>query len=410
MAAACEFPARSSAQSLEDGDKSLPAQWFRDERIYQLERRAIFSKLWILATHRSRFTKPGDYLKLEYAGYPYLVVKNKEGGFSAFHNVCRHRAFPLVHKETGSSLVLGCKYHGWSYSSSTGALIKAPQFTSSEGSPLLDKEANGLFKLHVHVTDSGFIFINFKHTVRFEEHFGALPAEWNGFNPDNYEYAYSWTKVGAYNWKTLMDGYQECYHCHIAHPGFAKSLALETYAVSPQTNFARHTADNKAGANAVLPEGADKDEAPPSFTFIFPTNGVTVTPMMWYMMRTVPVSATETRMEYDVFKRKGEPMEKFRKYMEFYEQVEIEDYDLCVATQRNLNSGIYSRGFLHPDKEIGVLFYQSRVRAFVEEHLALEKARGFEINLAQPASQVETGCSGGKGDAVCASMNTELAW
>lgn len=26
-------------------------------------------------------------------------------------------------------------------------------------------------------------------------------------------YAYSWQVEGNYNWKTLMDGYQECYHC-----------------------------------------------------------------------------------------------------------------------------------------------------------------------------------------------------
>lgn len=26
-------------------------------------------------------------------------------------------------------------------------------------------------------------------------------------------YAYSWQVEGSYNWKTLMDGYQECYHC-----------------------------------------------------------------------------------------------------------------------------------------------------------------------------------------------------
>ena len=44
-----------------------------------------------------------------------------------------------------------------SYSSSTGALIKAPQFAEGD----IDKQANGLFKLHVHVTDSGFIFVNF---------------------------------------------------------------------------------------------------------------------------------------------------------------------------------------------------------------------------------------------------------
>lgn len=522
MVLACELPPKTQVPTtLDDDDKSLPAQWFRDERIYQLERRAIFSKLWILSTHTSRFAKGGDYLKLEYAGYPYLVIRTKEGGYNAFHNVCRHRAFPLVHKETGSSTILGCKYHGWSYSSSTGALIKAPQFAEGD----IDKQANGLFKLHVHVTDSGFIFVNFNaaplepedsqlanpirpeetlamtkgtasadprislelegesgcsgsgsgtsgadelferspdsdldadpgldsdaaslytapdssegeemaaprtpvdtatlpllaeppkpdYTVRFEEHFGSLPSEWSGFKPEDYEYAYSWTRVGPYNWKTLMDGYQECYHCQVAHPGFAKSLALDTYAVSPMSNYARHTADNKSGPGAIRPEGASEDEAPPSFTFVFPTNGVTVTGTMWYMMRTVPVSATETRMEYDVFRRKSVSMVDLRKYMEFYEQVEDEDFNLCVATQRNLNSGIYSRGFLHPTKEIGVLFYQSRTRAFVEDHLALEKQLKREFNPAQPASQVQgsPGCAGSKADAVCSSLGVEFSW
>lgn len=82
-----------------------------------------------------------------------------------------------------------------------------------------------------------------------------------------------------------MDGYQECYHCQVAHPGFAKALALETYAVAPMSNYARHTADNKPGSGADQPVGAKEDDAPPTFTFVFPTNGVTVTGTMWYMMR-----------------------------------------------------------------------------------------------------------------------------
>ena len=63
--------------------------------------------------------------------------------------------------------------------------------------------------------------------------------------------------------------------------------------------------------------------------------------------------------------------------------------------------------------QLGVLFYQSRTRAFVEEHLALEKEQGREINPAQPSSQVEVGgCSGGKSDdAVCATFaRPELSW
>ncbi|ELU37059.1 Rieske [2Fe-2S] domain-containing protein [Rhizoctonia solani AG-1 IA] len=274
-------------------------------RIYHIERRAIFSKLWMLSTHTSRFQKPGDYLKLELAGYSYFVILTKEGNY----NVCRHRAFPLVQKETGSSTVIGCKYHGWSYSSSTGALIKAPKFNNV---PSFKPSENGLFRIRTHVTSAGFIFINFAANIdnddgvppvpteadmilrsdpsrippgqlTFEEHFGDLVSEWSNFKPWDYEYAYSWTVTGAYNWKTLMDGYQECYHCNIAHPGFAKSLSLDTYKVTPKTNFARHTADNNSKPNAIQPKGAGQDDAPPTFTFVFPACGVTVTDVMWYM-------------------------------------------------------------------------------------------------------------------------------
>ncbi|KAG9091721.1 hypothetical protein FRC07_011796, partial [Ceratobasidium sp. 392] len=374
-----------------------------------------------------------DYLKLELAGYSYFVILTKEGNYNAFHNVCRHRAFPLVHKDTGSSTVIGCKYHGWSYSPSTGSLIKAPKFNTV---PTFKPSENSLFRIRTHVTSAGFIFVNFAANIdnddgvppvpseadmplrsdpsrippgvcdiTFEEHFGDLVNEWSQFRPQDYEYAYSWTIDGAYNWKTLMDGYQECYHCTIAHPGFAKSLSLDTYKVTPKLNFARHTAENNTKATAIQPKGAGKDDAPPTFTFVFPSCGVTVTDVMWYMMRVIPLSATQTRMEYDVFKRKTVSMEQLREYMRFYEQVEEEDYMLCVATQRNLNTGIYSRGVLHPNNENGVLFYQGRVKHYVEEHLALEKRLGHEWNPAQPRSQCETektrGCGSGEVDSVC---------
>jgi hypothetical protein len=76
---------------------------------------------------------------------------------------------------------------------------------------------------------------------------------------------------------------------------------------------------------------------------------------MFYLMRTVPIDATTTRMEYDVFKRKSMSMDDLRKFMVFYEAVEQEDFDLCSATQISLNAGVYSKGILHPERENGVL-------------------------------------------------------
>ncbi len=111
-------------------DHTLPASWWVSEKIFELEKRAIFSKVgvalvpnffdvtieqirthinqsWILAMHSSRFTKAGDYFRLDIAGFPIIMIQGKDGTIQAFHNVCRHRAYPIVNKDSGSSLVLG---------------------------------------------------------------------------------------------------------------------------------------------------------------------------------------------------------------------------------------------------------------------------------------------------------------
>ena len=65
--------------------------------------------------------------------------------------------------------------------------------------------------------------------------------------------------------------------------------------------------------------------------------------------------------------------------MQFFTQVQQEDFDLCEGVQRNLITGIYNKGeralvslshriyilmrlgLVHPKEELGVLYYQQRV-------------------------------------------------
>lgn len=91
---------------------TLPASWYREPGFYQLERRAIFSKSWILISHSCQFDEPGKYARYEMAGYPFFVIRDRAGSINAFLNVCRHRAFPIVHQDAGKAMVLSCKYHG----------------------------------------------------------------------------------------------------------------------------------------------------------------------------------------------------------------------------------------------------------------------------------------------------------
>jgi phenylpropionate dioxygenase-like ring-hydroxylating dioxygenase large terminal subunit len=137
-------------------ERSLPATWYRSTSLYDLERRAIFSRKWILLTHRLRFNTAGEYLSFNYAGFSFFLIRDQQGNLNGFHNVCRHRAYPVVRKQCGKVSVLSCKYHGWSYGLK-GNLAKAPRFDTVEG---FDKSQHSLLPIHVHIDQNGFVWIN----------------------------------------------------------------------------------------------------------------------------------------------------------------------------------------------------------------------------------------------------------
>jgi hypothetical protein len=108
-------------------------------------------------------------------------------------------------------------------------------------------------------------------------------------------------------------------------------------------------------------------------------------------MKVIPLEKNRTRLEYEIYARKGLDESTIQEFITFMKQVEKEvppskkltqDYDLCIACQKNLNVGVYFAGALQPDRENGTLFYQSLVKKMVLSHLALEKERGEKINPA----------------------------
>lgn len=152
--------------------------------------------------HRSRFNKPGDYISLDFAGFPILVILGKDQIIRTFHNVCRHRAYTITKKAAGSSLVLGCRYHGWSYDTK-GSLIKAPQFDGIEG---FERSENGLFRVHTCIDRAGFVHINMTagridHAPEYEGTDGF--AFDHGISARN-KWLTGWElNGGAFNWKTI---------------------------------------------------------------------------------------------------------------------------------------------------------------------------------------------------------------
>lgn len=98
---------------------------------------------------------------------------------------------------SGSSTVLGCRYHGWTYNS-RGKLLRAPEF---DGLPGFDKKLNGLFEIRTKATSEGCVFVNFdagEVVPAFEKGNLSLMECW-GIR--NCHWVRGWSLEGSFNWK-----------------------------------------------------------------------------------------------------------------------------------------------------------------------------------------------------------------
>ncbi|KAF5013116.1 hypothetical protein FDECE_836 [Fusarium decemcellulare] len=348
----------------------LPESWYKSDDIYELERRAIFSKKWVLITHKQRFPESGSWIRYEEAGFNFFLIRNKEGMIRAFHNICRHRAFPVVTKDQGQNMVLSCKYHGWSYGLN-GQLAKAPMYGDMQG---FDKSKNGLFPIHTHVDEKGFVWINMDAKdvpeVAWNDDFAGIDrlARHQPFNLNDYTFDHSRQETSANNWKTVADKY-------------ASSSKIEQ--------------DEKA-----ITIVSD---------FYFPNAALTISPHFFFMMRCNPVSSTESTMEFEVFRHKDASDEQFQKIDDIFNQTLEEDKSLPNPAEKTFNSSVLG--------DDSPLFFQNQVHQLLEQHRQLEDVRGKEVRPAQQVVPTEAGateqdeslfssCAG----LACGKLAKQLAW
>ncbi len=70
--------------------------------------------------------EPGTFFTNADLGKPILCIRDKDGQFRAFYNVCRHRGSVLETAARGHKRLFTCPFHAWSYSSS-GDLVAVPK-------------------------------------------------------------------------------------------------------------------------------------------------------------------------------------------------------------------------------------------------------------------------------------------
>ncbi|KAK9769447.1 hypothetical protein AB5N19_03691 [Seiridium cardinale] len=388
--------------------RALPASWYTSQDMYELERRAIFSKKWLLTTHKLRLPNSGDWLRYDVAGFEFVIAKDRTGAINAFHNICRHRAFPVVTEEKGHNNILACKYHNWTYGLN-GKLSKAPGYQELEG---FDSSKNGLLPIHVHIDTNGFIWVNLdaaeKPSIAWNDDYNGIDqqARYKNYNFDNYQFDHTWKMEGEYNWKILADNYNECYHCPTAHPDIPTIADLSAYGVVTERGYVQHLGNP-------TPEQIARGFNVAA-TYFFPNASMNVSPHFFFVQRFVPKGPNKSVMSYEVFRNKNSSDEDFEVINDIYKRIMSEDKYLCSNAQKNINAGVFVNGEMHPRMEQGPLFFQKSVRELVTAHYKKERRAGREIwparqNLPKNATVSDQDlafCSG----VDCSSTKKELDW
>ncbi|KAE9962327.1 hypothetical protein BLS_000494 [Venturia inaequalis] len=292
---------------MESLPKTLPASWYRSSPLYQLEKRGVFLKAWFLLAPITRFQGENEVVNYEMAGVKLCVRRT-----SVLQN-----DIAVYNAETGE-------------------------------------------ELRSYITESGLLFTTISSMApSFKEYFPDLEPLLARVDFTELPYRKSIKYEGNFNWKTMVDGYQECLHCQYTHPSFSVLYPPAFYAVHNHTNFSRHIADPTKPDDGL-------------FLYFFPVVTLNVYGGGMSSFRVCPTEDPGvTRMEFDYYH--VEEGEKFEEYYKFVRQVALEDFELCEKAQANLEKGIYHEGILNPEKESGVAWYQQEVLKRVVAQHEIEK-------------------------------------
>ncbi|KAL4797603.1 fungal-specific transcription factor domain-containing protein [Aspergillus venezuelensis] len=217
---------------------------------------------------------------------------------------------------------------------------------------LLKKDGS---EARTHLTSNGLLFVTFSEkTVPFDEYFPGLAELIVPYTFSDITIRRPLHYPVEYNWKAMIDGYQECLHCAYAHPKFSRKYAPQTYKVINHHNYSRHITS---------PVGSEAESAKDGvFIYLFPNSTLSVHGGGITSWRACPSEDPRRAvMDFDYYHKEPLGASDFEEFFRFTRHVALEDIQLCEKAQQNLNVGIYTAGVLNPVKENGVAYYQGRV-------------------------------------------------
>lgn len=203
---------------------------YTDPEIFQLEMERLWSRGWIYVGHASQVPEAGDFITLDLAGKPVILVRQADGSVRLLMNRCAHKGSKVVYAPSGNAgKTFRCPYHAWTYRLD-GSLAMIPLKEGYAGTRMNE---SGLAEVKNVETYRGFVFARLAEKgLDFKEYFGESLSSIDYLADRSPEGELEITGgclryLHNCNWKMFVENLNDTMHPMIAHAssaGTAKRL------------------------------------------------------------------------------------------------------------------------------------------------------------------------------------------
>lgn len=350
---------------------TIPAPWYTDGRVHELERETVFARSWQFACRLDQVSGPGCFATCDIAGEPVVVVCGGDGRARAFFNVCRHHAAEVMTEPEGRAQHLRCPYHGWTYTLE-GELKGTPDFA---GVCNFERGSHGLVPVGCETWEN-WVFVKVDGGgPSLEEFLGVdligqmRPLGLRGLH---------WMERRHYsfdcNWKVFVDNYLDGgYHIPYLHKGLDSVLDYSRYAIENGERFCLQSSP-VVSEGAEAQTGAVRRGARALYYWLYPNFMVN-----WYegVMDTnlvLPRGVDKTEVVFDFYfpDVSEAARERNRASIDVGQRIQDEDTAICKSVQRGLTSRAYRRGRLSVRREAGEHLFHCLLHADLKAGLPAE--------------------------------------
>jgi choline monooxygenase len=334
-----------------DHASTIPAAWYIDAGIAQLERERVFGRTWQVVARADQLRYPGQFVTTELAGEPLVIVRGNDGELRAFFNVCRHHAAAVATEEHGHASIFRCPYHGWSYGLD-GSLKGAPEF---EGVCDFDRSQNGLVPAKVDVWEQ-FVFVTLDARAEPLANFlGGLVKRIAPLNLDSLHFFERRTYALNCNWKVFVDNYLDGgYHVPHLHKGLNSVLDYKQYTIECDDRYCLQSSPMvTSDEDATVTATRTGDRA--WYFWQYPNFMINLYRGYMDTNLVLPDGVDRCKVIFDFYfdDVSDASIERKRQSIAVGERVNDEDLGICEAVQRGLHSRAYGAGRLSVRREAG---------------------------------------------------------